>query len=203
MDMEQDIHAPSIGEIPTRKQLNKATSIAFAVAGVLLVTTVMPAEYGIDPTGVGRLLGLRKMGEMKSGTAETKAADESDVLTLDEAPLVFSRQSGDESVLLPPGEGREVKATMQKGGQFEYQWSSGGTPVHYELHGEPKGGAKGEYSSYDIGTSAGMAGRFQAPFDGTQGWYWRNDSDRPVTVSVKATGTWAKFEIVPLKPRAQ
>jgi hypothetical protein len=201
MDMEQDIHAPHIGEVPSRRQLNKATAVAFGVAAVLLVATVMPAEYGVDPTGVGRLLGLTQMGEVKNGAA-TESESSGDVLTLDEEPLVFSLQTGEESVLLPPGEGREVKATMQKGGQFDYQWSTDGPAVHYELHGEPKGGARGEYSSYDIGSSTGMSGKFQAPFDGTQGWYWRNDSAQPVTVTVKATGMWAKFEVVPLKPRA-
>ena len=58
---------------------------------------------------------------------------------------------------------------------------------------------KGEYTSYDIGVSAGMKGKFRAPFAGTQGWYWRNDGTKPVTVTVKAKGTWANFVVVPLK----
>jgi hypothetical protein len=41
-----------------------------AVAGILLVTCVLPAEYGIDPTGVGRVLGLTQMGEVKMMLAE-------------------------------------------------------------------------------------------------------------------------------------
>jgi hypothetical protein len=34
-------------------------------AGAILVFAWLPAEYGIDPTGVGRMLGLTKMGEIK------------------------------------------------------------------------------------------------------------------------------------------
>jgi hypothetical protein len=35
-----------------------ATAIAVAGAAVVLVTIVLPAEYGLDATGVGRVLGL-------------------------------------------------------------------------------------------------------------------------------------------------
>lgn len=52
------IVSPAQQPLPSTAKLLKATAIAAAVAGVLLVTTVMPAEYGIDPTGVGAALGL-------------------------------------------------------------------------------------------------------------------------------------------------
>src|SRR5215212_8537097 len=114
--MEEQIHAPRIGELPTPKALNKATAIAAGVAAVLLVTVVLPAEYGVDPTRVGRLLGLTEMGAMKRAAAATEAA--SGDLTLDPEPepvLVFGGHSGEENVVLAPGEGREVKAVMKAG----------------------------------------------------------------------------------------
>lgn len=40
-----------------------------AISIFLGLTTVLPAEYGMDPTGIGGLLGLTKMGEMKTGSA--------------------------------------------------------------------------------------------------------------------------------------
>ena len=42
----------------TTAQLVKATLAAALVAGLILITTVLPAEYGIDPTGIGKKLGL-------------------------------------------------------------------------------------------------------------------------------------------------
>jgi len=191
---------PEGAELPTSHQLNRATLLAIGVAGAILVTTVLPAEYGIDPTGIGGVLGLTPMGEMKSGAAPSAAPADagSGDLTLDpEAPLVYSLQSGERSVSLAPGEGREIKAAMQAGGEFDYEWSTGGPPVHYELHGEPDGGKDGEYSSYSIGASAGEKGKFRAPFAGTQGWYWRNDGSKLVTVTIKAKGSWANFVVVP------
>ena len=53
-------------EVPSTRRLLKATAIAIAVAGVILVTTVLPAEYGIDPTGIGGRLGL----DVLASTAE-------------------------------------------------------------------------------------------------------------------------------------
>ena len=58
---------------PTSRQLIRSTAIAFVVAALLLVTCVLPAEYGVDPTGIGRLLGLTQMGEVKMALAEEAA----------------------------------------------------------------------------------------------------------------------------------
>lgn len=200
--MEQDIHAPTPGELPSARQLNRASAIALGVAAVLLVTVVLPAEFGVDPTRIGRVLGLTEMGEMKRAEASEVTVSDAGDLTLDPEPAVtYSLQTAEQSVTLAPGEDREVKAKMQVGAEIDYSWSTGGTPVRYELHGEPDGAVGDEYSSYKKGTSAGEAGKFQAPMAGTQGWYWRNDSKQPVTVTVKATGTWAEFALVPKKPK--
>ena len=43
---------------------------ALAVALLLLLVAVLPAEFAIDPTGIGRLLGLTHMGEIKRGLVQ-------------------------------------------------------------------------------------------------------------------------------------
>jgi hypothetical protein len=53
----------------------RSVLIALAVALLLLFTVVLPAEYGIDPTGAGRVLGLTRMGEIKVRLAKEAAAD--------------------------------------------------------------------------------------------------------------------------------
>lgn len=67
---------PSRQELPSTAKLVRSTIIAIVVAMVLLVTVVMPAEYALDPTGAGRLLGLTEMGEIKQQLEEEAAADE-------------------------------------------------------------------------------------------------------------------------------
>ena len=67
---------PSRSELPSTVNLVRSTIISAIIALLLLVTVVMPAEYALDPTGVGSLLGLTEMGEIKEQLAEEAAADE-------------------------------------------------------------------------------------------------------------------------------
>ncbi|NIM42351.1 MAG: transmembrane anchor protein [Hydrogenophaga sp.] len=68
-------NVPSRAELPSSQQLLRSTVIAAIVAIVLLVTVVFPAEYGKDWTGIGRVLGLTEMGEIKADLAREAAAD--------------------------------------------------------------------------------------------------------------------------------
>lgn len=204
--MHNATHAPTPGELPTTKQLNRATLIAAGVAGILLVTTVMPAEYGVDPLGTGRLMGLTAMGETKAAEHAAPEGDSSTgetVLTLDEpadGSVALAADAQEVSVTLAPGEGREVKATMKAGAEIAYEWAtSDGSEIKWELHGEEAGAPANEYTSYEIATSSGEEGIFRAPFAGTHGWYWRNRSNSPVTIVTRASGGFSKFELVPAK----
>ncbi len=205
--MEEQIHAPAIDELPSRRRLNRATLIAAGVAAVVLVTTVLPAEYGVDPTGIGRVLGLTPMGEMKRDAAaapeaaaeaesKSEAADSGDIL-LDEEPASTAPAAGGSvgrvQLILAPGQGEEVKATMNAGDEFTYEWSTGGPVIRFELHGEPIPAQGDEFTSFEKGSSAAGKGKFRAPFNGTHGWYWRNNTNSPVTVTVSASGTFQKF----------
>ncbi len=66
---------PDPSELPSTSRLLKSTGIAAVIASALLVTTVLPAEYGVDPTGVGSLFGLTEMGRIKMQLAEEAKAD--------------------------------------------------------------------------------------------------------------------------------
>lgn len=206
--MEEQIHAPTAAELPSKKQLNRATLIAAGVAATLLITTILPAEYGVDPTGVGSALGLTPMGELKREQATSdavarnvKAAGDDGDLTLDAEPAASAStvaasgiQAGEVALTLAPDEGTEVKATMKAGDELQYRWSTDGPKVNFEFHGEEAGAASSDYTSYEKGSSAGGNGKFRAPFDGTHGWYWRNRTGQPLTIKVEATGVFQKFE---------
>lgn len=65
----EGLHAGSSG-------LLRTTLGAAAAAGAILLLFWLPAEHGIDPTRVGRLLGLTEMGEIKQQLyAEAEAED--------------------------------------------------------------------------------------------------------------------------------
>ncbi|MGS1016121.1 hypothetical protein [Allosphingosinicella humi] len=193
---------PAIGPLPTTRQLNRATALAAAAAAAILVTTVLPAEYGIDPTGIGGALGLTAMGHAKQAEAAPASAMATPAIaatTATAAPTATdatgaATQSGKVTLTLQPNEGTEVKASMKGGEEFAYSWSTDGAKVNFELHGERFDATADEYTSYEKGTSTGASGTFRAPFDGTHGWYWRNRTGEPITITVTANGQFQKFE---------
>ncbi len=67
---------PTRAELPSTGKLLRSTAIAALIATGLLITTILPAEYGIDPTGAGRALGLSQMGEIKISLATEANAGE-------------------------------------------------------------------------------------------------------------------------------
>mgnify|MGYP000931396869 CR=1 FL=1 len=84
---------PTRSELPTSKQLLRSTLIAAAVATLLLITTVLPAEYGIDPIGIGRYLGLTTMGEIKVVLAEENAKEVEKSAQISVAPVKSDQQA--------------------------------------------------------------------------------------------------------------
>lgn len=78
---------PSRDDLPSNESLLKSALVALVAAIVILVTIVLPAEYGIDPTRIGRVLGLTQMGEIKMQLAEEAAADRETTTAQAEAPV--------------------------------------------------------------------------------------------------------------------
>ncbi len=190
-------------ELPSTRRLLRATGLAVAVAAALLVTVVLPAEYGIDPTGVGNALGLDVLG---GGAEVAQAAELPGPATAADVGLdavgqpakpVEAGQVGKRdgayrqetmSLTLAPGEGAEIKAPMTSGDALVFHWTASGE-VAVDMHGERTGAAEGEYTSYWIERAQQQAsGSFTAPFDGTHGWYWLNRGTEPVTVQVQVAG---------------
>ena len=191
---------PNRAELPSSKQLLRSTIIAILVATVLLVTVVLPSEYGIDPTRIGRVLGLTKMGEIKTALAaeaekdRATSASQRVVEPASNAPVRSEKEPAvgprkDEmTVTLKPGEGAEVKLQMAKGAKASYEWASTGGPVNHDTHGDNSTGAKHSFSK---GREVERdAGELVAPFDGNHGWYWRNRTDGDVTVTLKVSGEY-------------
>jgi hypothetical protein len=172
-----------------RERLAVAAGAAILIAGVLLVTVVLPAEYAVDPLGTGARLGLLTLGETgKQVAALTDAAKSG---TAQGAILVAQQQPfarDEESFVIAPHKGMEYKYRLEKGEALLYSWNATGA-VNYELHAEPDGAPRGYAQSYEKRTSQRQAsGTLTAPFSGIHGWYWENVTDQPVTVTLKSAG---------------
>ena len=79
----------------TPRGLIRATLGSIAAALAILVLFWLPSEYGVDPTGLGRVMGLTQMGEIKQ-QLYTEAADEDAVLA---AQAAAERVSADPALL--------------------------------------------------------------------------------------------------------
>jgi len=184
---------PDHAELPTTAKLIKSTIIAIIIAAVILITLVLPAEFGIDPTGVGKLTGLQRMGEIKTSLAKELEESESQPtasLTDDDqqiAPIAdpASPRTDELSVTLAPDKSTEIKITMTKGTTVEFTWSTSTGKAFYDLHGDSK---ETNYHVYEKGTDSTKSGTLTAAFTGNHGWYWKNRTNAPITITLKATG---------------
>ncbi|SEF02600.1 transmembrane anchor protein [Pseudomonas migulae] len=206
---------PTVNELPSTRKLVRSTVIALLTAVGLLVTVVMPSEYAVDPTGVGRALGLTQMGELKIILAQEALADAAPPQAVAPAPAPApapqvaqvqpiakpvdqpvatptpALKTNQMSVTLKPGEGTEIKLDVLKNKTVSYEWTAVGGPVNYDTHGEPYNGEKGYFHSYNKGKQVKSdKGEFTAIFDGTHGWFWRNRSNNDVTIALKTTGDY-------------
>lgn len=78
---------PRRADLPSSAQLRRSTWIAGTTAVGILAFVVLPSEYAVDPTGVGRMLGLTQMGEIKMQLAEEAAQDTASSAATDNAEL--------------------------------------------------------------------------------------------------------------------
>lgn len=207
---------PSMSDLPTSRQLIGSTLVAIAGAAVILVTVVLPSEYGIDSTGAGRAFGLTEMGEIKVQLAQEAASDRvsepseasdnavsSGVPTVDRGttPAKADAQSPNTAVrsdqtevVLKPGQGAEVKVAAAKGARIEFDWSVRGGIVNYDTHADAPGI---DYHGYGKGKqSGGETGTLVAAFDGKHGWFWRNRTEKVVTIILKTSGAYTSVKRV-------
>ncbi|MDZ4193898.1 MAG: transmembrane anchor protein [Pseudomonas sp.] len=217
---------PTLNELPSSQQLLRSTVIALIAAIVLLVTVVMPSEYAIDPTGAGRMLGLTQMGEVKQQLAAEAAADAATpVVAAPAAPQSVAQaapqpavgtaaeatapavaapavveaegQQHEMSISLAPGQGAEVKLEMLKGARVNYFWTANGGLVNYDTHGDPYNAPREFYHGYGKGRATPEdQGVLEAAFDGKHGWFWRNRTSKPVTVTLRTEGNYIAIKRV-------
>lgn len=195
---------PNMADLPTSRQLMGSTLVAIAGAAMILVSVVLPSEYGLDPTGVGRVLGLTEMGKIKVQLAGEAAADRATVVEAGDAPVATANplpaaaaRTDRKEITLAPGEAAEIKVSAAKGASIAFAWSVSGGNVNYDTHGDPLVKKRGFYHGYGKGkASSGEKGTLVAAFDGTHGWYWRNRSGQSVTVTLQTSGTYSDIKRV-------
>jgi len=190
-------------QLPSSKKLIKSTAIAAVSAVVVLVTCVMPAEYGIDPTGIGKAIGLVEMGEIKQSLAEEAEqglgentggfAEEFDISGQDtgvsEATQALGQTEANTTALsepttMMPAVTKESISIDLKAGQA--------TEVKLAM---PKG-ASVNFDWKTSGDETQQSGTLTAAFDGRHGWFWRNRTEETVTVTLNVEGQFSEMKRV-------
>lgn len=187
--------APPVSITASRRELARGMAIALGIAAVLLVFVVLPAEYGIDPTGAGKALGLTAL---RTEPTPVPAATPAPITTATPAGTIAARQTAayrtdTRTVTLAPGKGKEIKTRLEKDAALIYSWKTDGGPIaSHDFHGEPANAKGDEFESFilDKGITESR-GVLIAPFTGTHGWWWKNETDKPITVTLVTSGFYA------------
>lgn len=217
---------PSRAELPSSRQLLRSTLIAAISAVILLTAVVLPSEYGIDPTGVGRMLGLTEMGEIKTRLAAEAAADAAATGASNTSatpmavanaqlapPGVNSAAASAQATALPePAKAGEATAWRHEmsfmlapgvGTEVKLRMKEGDTAFYdWVVDGgavnyDTHGDGGGRSISYVKGRGVPAdKGELVAAFTGNHGWYWRNRGQADVKVTLRTRGAYSDIQNV-------
>jgi hypothetical protein len=194
--MTEERKTPSL----KKSKLAAIAAGAFIAGSAIFVLFVLPAEFHRDPTGFGRLTGLDRLAGPEVVTVAAAPAGPNATTRF----YATAFRSDTILITLPPDEKNELeyKVKMKPGATLIYSWNVSGDEAHpewfyYDFHGESRPvaeGTKATVMEYRQATGLVSNGALVAPFEGVHGWYFQNQSDKPLTVHLKMSGF---YELVP------
>lgn len=165
-------HIPQ-DDVPAPRTLALAGGCAAVLAAAVLVIAVLPAEFGIDPLGTGRALGLLELGSAQVSPLENR----------EQAHVTDSAE-----FILEAFQSLEYKYHLEEDATLVYSWDASG-PLMFDMHADPEGMEGEEFvESYEQATAERRSGTYHAPFTGIHGWFWENRTFEVVTLRIKAAG---------------
>ena len=197
--------APSDFEAPTGKSIVRGVIIAFVVAGLVLVTFILPTEYGRDPTGIGDALGITNLSVAtrtieltdniggNDAVREAEIPDFGDPVPLPNPAVHQDQDSAPETrmmeVVIPAEAETEIKMALSESKSIVYTWQADRGTIYSDFHGHnPEFGDQFFVRYREHQEGSGGNGSLVAPFEGEHGWYWLNYNEFPVTVTLTVTG---------------
>jgi len=191
---------------PSKSSLLKATLVSIVAAAIILILVVLPAEYGIDPTGIGEATGLTQLNAEATVTIEiTDIIGGNEVMREVEIPgfgeptplpnpAVFQQQEDAPQtmtmeVMIPAEGSTEIKLVLDEGKMIAYSWSVDQGDIYVDYHGHDQSFGPDffvRYREQQEGTDG--SGSLVAPFYGEHGWYWLNYNEFDVVVTLTVTG---------------
>ena len=197
-----------------KNKILQSTVVALIAASIILITAVLPAEYGIDLIGAGKTLGFSKLYKP---TEKSDSISWSDVLqgshpllkleNLGSGPEVKRPKEADNpppkkqyeerqdtiKVIVKAGQGIEYKVGMLKYGELKYEWKTDNGTVFFDFHGDVKEvviSNRVYFESYTVAFSNNMMGTHLSPFEGRHGWFFNNESKSDIVITIRLKGQY-------------
>ncbi|WP_428312814.1 hypothetical protein [Hydrocarboniphaga sp.] len=194
---------------PSARRLLASIAIAVAVAALVLLLFVLPAQYGVDATGLGKKMGLTAMSNPSRPLVMQDVIGGNDhyrqaPVAASDQPLPLPNpavsqikpeppQTRTMQIKLPVGGETEIKAVLDAAQVILFSWKSD-ADIYTDYHGhEPDAGDSFVRYEEQMSGHAGN-GSLVAPFSGEHGWYWVNISDRDVTIELTVTGYYKEIK---------
>jgi hypothetical protein len=196
-----------------RRTLLLLLAASFVLAAAIVLCFVLPAEFHVDPTGVGNLTGVIRLAGPKQVAVSELPRSVDGAASPDAAARYYVPGEGPayrtDFVDIPlqaggTGNGTdelEYKVRMKAGGTLVYSWSvpsvASADELYFDFHGEAPAsepGAEGTVVEYLQATGTRSSGALVAPLDGVHGWYLQNQTEHPVVVHLKLSGF---YDLVP------
>ncbi|MGJ8624669.1 MAG: hypothetical protein ACSHW1_18155 [Yoonia sp.] len=199
-------------------RLGRKLGIAAAGAGVLLGVFVLPAEYGIDPTGLGEIIGVKALsGIVAPAYAQTDFGQtltfnvedydlESEEINQTIRGLLYLHDEPfkTETIILDIADLGEVehKFILEQDATLIYSWrilNTTGDGVYYDYHGHPSSEDAPNYpdrfeQAYSKGEGVSQTGAFTAPFPGYHGWYFMNLEEGSIQIELTVSGYYSEHK---------
>jgi len=121
---------------------------------------------------------VEKNNEAAQQTTSSKQVEKKDTIT----------------ITIPANSEKEYKLQIAKGASFKYAWQTDKGDLFYDFHGEPKGDTTGYFKSFEKDTKASASGSLTTTFEGTHGWYWKNNNVSPVVVTLNVSGEYKRLD---------
>jgi hypothetical protein len=98
------------------------------------------------------------------------------------------------TITIPAKGDKEYKVQLAKGSSFDYSWQTNKGELFFDFHGEPKGDTTGYFKTFEKDTKSSASGSLTAEFEGTHGWYWKNNNADPVVIILKVSGEYKRLD---------
>jgi hypothetical protein len=182
-----------IAQPPSRKRLLALLGMALLTAALIVMGAVLPAEYHVDPLGVGRITGLLQLSRPREVTLTLPAAH-----VVGAPARFYEHELRNDRIDIPLAAGGdserrdavEWKVRMKAGDTMVFSWTvaAPANEFYFDFHGQSDPSPEVKVLSYREGLGNRSSGTMTAAFDGIHGWFLQNQSTVPVVVHLELSG---------------